>query len=128
MMSPKEVLKSTYDKAGGILQMSSSGEVSRNLRQVYNVKGSQSYTSGLTSSCDKDLVYDLLEQHYLSENNFVRSVSFSDGVMSVVGTNQQLDNVLRFVLIIIQDLAVFWALTLLLTSEIFMLHQQFMRI
>ena len=36
----------------------------------------------LTTKCDKDLVYDLLEQHYLSENDFVRSVSFSNGVMS----------------------------------------------
>ena len=32
----------------------------------------------------------------MSENNFVHSVSFSDGVMSVVGTNQQLNDVLRF--------------------------------
>ena len=96
IMSPKEVLKNTYDKAGGILQMSSSGEVGRNLRQVYNAKGSQSCTSGLTTKCDKDLVYDLLEQHYLSENDFVRSVSFSNGVMSIVATNQQLDDVLRF--------------------------------
>ena len=45
IMSPKEVLKSTYDKAGGILQISSSGEVGRNLQQVYNARGSQSCTS-----------------------------------------------------------------------------------
>ena len=63
-------------KAGGLLQMCSSGEVGWNLRQVYNAKSSQTCTSGLTSKCDKDLVYDLLEQHYLSEKDFVRSVSF----------------------------------------------------
>ena len=94
IMSPKEVLKSTYDEAGRILQASSSGEVGRNLRQVYNTKGSQSCTSALTSKCDKDLVYDSLEQYYLSKNGFVRSVNFADGVMSIVATDQQLDDVL----------------------------------
>lgn len=87
-MASKEVLKKTYDKAGGLLQMCSSGEVSWNLHQVYNAKSSQTCTSGLTLKCDKDLVYDLLEQHYLNEKDFVHRVSFSDGVMSVAATDQ----------------------------------------
>ena len=33
-------------------------------------------------------MYDLLEQHYSSEQNFVRSVSFDEGVMSVVAILQ----------------------------------------
>ena len=65
--SPKQVLSSTYESAGGVLEMKSSGEVGRNLRQVYNMKASQGSTSALTSNCEKDLVYDLLEQHYTSE-------------------------------------------------------------
>ena len=36
-MSPKEILNETYSKAGGLLQMSSAGEVGRNLRQIYNI-------------------------------------------------------------------------------------------
>jgi len=96
VMSPKEALKATYDSAGGILEMSSNSEVGRNLRQMYNAKSSQGCTSGLTSKCSKDLVYDLLEQHYLGESDFVRSVNFADSVMSVVATDQQLDDVVRF--------------------------------
>ena len=96
MGSPKEVLSTTYKRAGGVLQMKSSGEVGRNLRQVYNMKSSQGSTSGLASNCEKDLVYDLLEQHYTSEREFVRSVSFEGGVMSVVGTDKQFDDIERF--------------------------------
>ena len=92
-MSPKEILNA---KAGGLLQMSSSGEVGRNLRQIYNIKSSQGCTSTLTSKCDKDLVYDLLEQHYGSEKNFVRNVNFAESVMSVVGTDQQFEDIVRF--------------------------------
>ena len=85
-----------YESAGGVLEMKSSGEVGRNLRQVYNLKASQGSTSALASNCEKDLVYDLLEQHYTSERDFVRSVSFEGGVMSVVGTDIQFDDIERF--------------------------------
>ena len=44
------------------------------------------HLSSLTSKCDKDLVYDLLEQHYVSMRDFVHNVNFAEGVMSVVGT------------------------------------------
>ena len=60
------------------------------------MKSYQGSTSNLTSNCEKDLVYDLLEQHYSSEKNFVRSVSFIEGVMSVVGTEQQFTGISRF--------------------------------
>ena len=96
MSSPKQVLNSTSKKAGGVLQMKSSGEVGRNLRQIYNLKSSQGSTSGLSSNCEKDLVYDLLEQHYTSEREFVRSVSFEGGVISVVGTDVQFHDIERF--------------------------------
>ena len=95
-MSPKQILSQSYEKAGGVLQIKSSGEVGRNLRQVYNLKNSQSCASGLTSNCNKDLVYDLLEQHYCSERNFVRNVHFDDSVMSLVGFDQQFADLERF--------------------------------
>lgn len=89
-------LNETYFKAGGLLQMYSSKEVGRNLHQIYNIKSSQGCTSSLTSKCDKDLVYDLLEQHYVSGKDFVRNVNFAESVMSVVGTNQQFEDIVRF--------------------------------
>ena len=95
-MSPKQILSQSYEKSCGVLQIKSSGEVGRNLRQVYNLKNSQSCASGLTSNCDKDLVYDLLEQHYCSERNFVRNVHFDDSVMSLVGFDQQFADLERF--------------------------------
>lgn len=95
-MSPKEILSKSYKDAGGLLNVKSSGEVGRNRRQIYNMKSHQGCTSGLTSNADKDLVYDLLEQHYTSKKDFVRSVSFDEGVMSVVGTDKQFHDVGRF--------------------------------
>lgn len=92
-MSPKEILNEMYFIAGGLLQMSSAGEVGRNLHLIYNIKSSQGCTSSLTSKCDKDLVYELLEQHYVSEKGFVRNVIFAEGVMSVVGTDQQFKDI-----------------------------------
>jgi len=95
-MSPNQILNKTYEKAEGILELSSMGDVGRNLCQIYNAKCSQSTSPGLTSNCNKDLVYDLLEQHYLSEKGFVRSVNFADGIMSVVGSDNQFDDICRF--------------------------------
>ena len=95
-MSPKEIINQTYKRVGEVLNMSSTGEVGRDLHQVYNMKSSQSCASDLTTNCDRDLVYDLLEQHYNSAKEFIRSVSFDKGVTSVVCTNQQLDDLKRF--------------------------------
>ena len=95
-VSPKQIVQQSYEKVGGVLEMKSSGEVSRNRRQVYNMKSYQGSTSSLASNCEKDLVYDLLEQHYSSEQDFVRSVSFEEGVMSVVGSDQQFVDICRF--------------------------------
>ena len=95
-MAPKELISKTYKKAGGTLNMTSCGEVGCNLRQVYNLKTFQGSTSTLTSNCDKDLIYDLLEQHYQSASEFVRNVSFDEGIMSIVGTDQQFFDLSRF--------------------------------
>lgn len=65
------------------MNMSSCGEVGRNLKQVYNMK--QGTTSGLASNHNKDLIYDLLEQNYHSTARFVCSVNFDEGIVSVVG-------------------------------------------
>ena len=72
--------------AGGVLNVTSSSEVCRDRTQVYNMKRYNGCTSrSLSSNCNKDLVYDLLEQHYSSESNFVWNVGFDDSVMSVLG-------------------------------------------
>ena len=45
VLSPKKVLNETYSEAGGLLQVSSSAEVGRNLHQNYNIKNSKGCTS-----------------------------------------------------------------------------------
>ena len=77
----------------GMLNIKSSSEVCRDRTQVYNMKRYKGCTSSLTSNCNKDLVYDLLEQHYTSESDFVCNVCFDDSVMSVVGLEQQFSDI-----------------------------------
>ena len=97
IMNPKEIVKETYKNAGGIFEMKSSGEVCRDRTQIYNMKQyHQGSTSGLTTNCGKDLVYDLLEQQYCSEHEFVCNVAFDDSVMAVVGLDQQYNDIQRF--------------------------------
>ena len=96
-MKPKDVVDMTYRSAGGILNIKSSSEVCRDRTQVYNMKGYKGCTSNLTSNCNKDLVYDLLEQHFSSESDFVQSVCFDESVMSVVGLDQQFVDMNGFV-------------------------------
>ena len=79
--------------------MTSCGKVKGNLRQVYNLKTFQGSTSSTsTSNCSKDLTYDPLEQHYHSASEFVHNVSFDEGIMSIVGTDddQQFFDLSRF--------------------------------
>jgi len=86
-MKPKEIISKTYNTAGGMMNMSS--QVGRDLKQVYNMKQCRGTTSGLASNLDEDLTYDLLEQNYHSAARFVYSVNFDEGIMSVVGTDEQ---------------------------------------
>lgn len=95
-MKPKDIISKTYKEAGGMLNMSSCSQVGRNLKQVYNMKQYQGTTSGLTSNPNKDLIYDLLEQNCHSAGGFVRSVNFDDGIVSVVGTDEQFHDISRF--------------------------------
>ena len=100
-MQPKNVVDETFKEAGGILHLRSAGDVCRDRTQVYNMKHYQQCTSGLATNCNKDLVYDLLEQHYSSESEFVRNVCFDDSVMSVIGLDQQFQDIQRFKLEVI---------------------------
>ena len=78
------------------MNMSSCSQVGRNLKQVYNMKQYQGTTSGLAPNHDKDLIYDLLEQHYHSAAKFVCIVNFDEGIESVVDTDEQFYDVSRF--------------------------------
>ena len=76
--------------------MSGSGEVGRNLRQVYNTKGSQSCTLASLLSVTK-----VSFMIYWNNTTSVKMVlycrvNFADGVMSIVATDQKLDDVLHF--------------------------------
>ena len=94
-LKPKATVKEIYDKAGGIVNTKSLSEMPRNRRQSYNAKSKQS-TSGIASNQNKDLVYDLIEQHYGSLKTFVRNVSFDQSIMCVLATDQQLSDICRF--------------------------------
>ncbi len=63
---------------------------------AYNAKSHSHSTSGIASNQQKDLVYDLLEQHYGSLKTFVRTVSFGDSVTFVLATDEQLADIQRF--------------------------------
>lgn len=51
---------------------------------------------GLATNHDRDLIYDLLEQHYHSAAKFLHSVNFDEGIVPVVGTDEQFYDVSRF--------------------------------
>ena len=67
-----------------------------NFHGIADLKSHNHCTSGIASSKHKDLVYDLLEQHFGSLNNFVRNVSFDDSVSCVLFTDQQIYDIDRF--------------------------------
>ena len=92
-MAPKEAVRQVYEKAGGVLNASSLSELPQDRRQAYNVK---MHTSGIASNHHKDLVYDLLEQHFGTLKQFVRNVSFDEAISCVLCTDQQLNDVERF--------------------------------
>ena len=96
IMTPKAAVHVSYDKAGGVTNTHSLSELPRDRRQAINLKSHNHCTSGIASSKQKDLVYDLLEQHFGSLNNFVRNVSFDDSVSCVLFTDQQLYDIDRF--------------------------------
>ena len=60
------------------------------------MKQYQGTTSELTSNPNKDLIYDLLEQNCYCASKFVHSVNFDDGIVSVVGTDEQFHDISRF--------------------------------
>ena len=95
-MAPKAAVKRVYDNAGGVMNISTLSEVPRNRRQACNAKSHNHSTSGIASNQHKDLIYDLLEQHYGSLKTYVRTVSFDDSVMCTLATDQQLSDIERF--------------------------------
>ena len=95
-MTPKAAVHMVYDKAGGVTNTHSLSELPQNHRQAYNLKSHGNCTSRIASSKQKDLVYELLEQHFRSLNNFVQNVSFNDSVSCVLFTDQQLYDLDRF--------------------------------
>ena len=95
-MAPKEAVKMVYEKAGGVVGASSLSELPRDRRQAYNLKSHSQCVSGVGSNHHKDLIYDLLEQHFGSLKQFVRNVLFDDAVSCVLFTDQQLHDIKRF--------------------------------
>ena len=92
--TPKAAVKDVYGKAGGVMNAKSLSEIPRDHRQAVNAKSHKSSgTSKISSNQNKDLVYDLLEQHF---GVFVRNVSFDDTITCVLASEQQLRDMERF--------------------------------
>ena len=96
IMTPKVAVKQVYDKAGGVMNIQSLSEVPRDRRQACNAKSHKHSTSEIASNQNKDLVYDLHDQHYRSLKTFVRNVSFDDSILCVLATDLQLRDIERF--------------------------------
>ncbi len=96
VMTPKIAVKNIYNAAGGVINAQSLSEIPRDRRQAINAKSHNNSTSGIASNRNKDLVYDLLEQHFGSLKEFVRNVSFDDTVTCVLASEQQLRDMERF--------------------------------
>ena len=96
---PKHVVSSLYEEAGGSLGAQSASELSRDRRQVYNARqiiGCSSQSSGRADLCF-DLIKQCKEDSLPSGRKFVRSVSIDSGLCCVLGSESQLNDVVRFV-------------------------------
>ena len=80
-MSHKAAVKWVYENAGGVTNISSLSEVPRNCQPACNAKSHNHSTSRIASNQQKDLVYNLLEQHYGSLKTFTCTVLFDDSVI-----------------------------------------------
>lgn len=80
--------------------MSTCSEAARNRDQAYNLKKGLSSTSGVATNKDKDLVYELIQQCCYDGDKmgegFVRDVNFSKSIMTVLATDQQVQDLKRF--------------------------------
>ena len=97
---PKHVISKVFDEAGGMLGASSSSEIPRNRRQIYNIQHSSVSHGNIGTSGKPDPVFKLLQQCKMDlmpgGRKFIRSVNFETSSSCVIATDAQLQNVVRF--------------------------------
>ena len=97
---PKYVISKVFDEAGGMLGASSSSEIPRNRRQIYNIQHSSVSHGNIGTSGKPDPVFELLQQCKMDlmpgGRKFIRSVNFETSSSCVIATDAQLQNVVRF--------------------------------
>ena len=97
---PKDVISKVFDEAGGMLGASSSSEIPRNRRQIYNIQHSSLSHGSIGTSGKPDPIFELLQQCKMDltpgGRKFIRSVNFETSPSCVIATDAQLQNVVRF--------------------------------
>lgn len=97
---PKAVVSKLFNEAGGMLGATSSSEIPRNRRQVYNIQQSSVSHSSISTSGKPDPIFELLQQCKMDlapgGRKFIRSVNFETSPSCVIATDTQLQNVVRF--------------------------------
>ncbi len=102
---PKKVIHDVESIKGGVIEASTSCELPRNRRQVYNIKHCESMKKekecvprGLSSSNTGSLacVMQLCKDTIKTEDAFIRAVDMATEPMCVLATNQQLIDLERF--------------------------------
>ena len=77
---PKDVISKVFDEAGGMLGTSSSSEIPRNRRQIYNIQHSSLSHCSIGTSEKPNPIFELLQHckmdHMPGGRKFIRFVNF----------------------------------------------------
>lgn len=95
--TPKQVISSVTNQTGGIVNSKRVGDIPRNRRQIYNIKnphdGNRDALLSVMAMCKQSMDKD--------EEPFVQIVTSAPEPMSIMCTNSQLNDMERFVLILV---------------------------
>ena len=100
--SAKDALASVFSSRGGVIAAQSAGDLPRGRTQAYNMKRSLQHKQlegSINSACGtKDMLYVVMEQCKNAEkcDVFVQDVTCAPEPMSVLCTQQQLNDIERF--------------------------------
>ena len=97
--SPKDSVRTVYNKQGGIMGATSIGELPRNRQQVSNIRSKISSNSSICSAKGlRDPLFMVMEQSKLCEagDKFVRVVTACPEPMCLLANDQQLADLARF--------------------------------
>ena len=94
--NPKSALFKTIKDSGGVCGAESASSLSRNVRQVKNIKHQLKLTSTGASKGNSDPLMAVLDLQKGSYSGFVREVTCNDLSTVMLFTNQEMDDIIRF--------------------------------